>query len=177
MNDSSADSAGPKLLSRSEYYSILSKPPEGCLFCQIERQIVLHKRKHWAWIASLSPYFKYHTIFVTMRHITDIQQVSQPEFEDLKIIAAFAEKKYAQAKLQWDDKTPVSLYTYTWRNREHGRDTTHRVNKSTHLHLHMWPERDGLMTSITDPEATTWDPNIFMSNPHRPSSMSNYRAQ
>lgn len=85
------------------------------------------------------------------------------EFKDLKTICAYAESKCDAAQLTTAEGAPINLYTYTWRYREGGVDTTHNVRKPTHLHIHMWPERDGLMTSISDPEAHTWDPGIFKS--------------
>ena len=151
-----------RLLTRDEYYSLISSDQSGaCAFCNIGEQIVLHETTHWVWIASLSPYFKYHTIFVSKRHITGLGQVSQAEFEGFQAISEYAEAKYAAANLTWGDNTPINMYTYSWRYRGGGLDTTHNVKKSMHLHVHMWPERDGLMTSITDPQAVAWDPAIF----------------
>ncbi len=150
-------------MSREEYYSHLKCNDFGeCAFCERDKwQVVLYKTHSWTWIASLSPYWKYHTMFVPTRHITDIDELTEEEFSQLKQIKKKALSQYKKADLHWADGIPVNVFSYTWRVRQDGHDTTLNVSKSMHLHLHMWPEKDGMMSSITDPEAFTWNPELL----------------
>lgn len=153
----------PHLLSRANYYDHLKANKFGdCSFCEYEKwQIVLFETTNWLWIASLSPYWKYHTMFIPKHHIIDIDELTNAEFAELKYIKKKALNRYAEANLLWPNGNTVNVFSYSWRIREDGIDKTFGVNKSTHLHIHMWPEQDGLMSSITDPEAYTWDTDLL----------------
>jgi diadenosine tetraphosphate (Ap4A) HIT family hydrolase len=148
-----------KLLTRPEYYELIkSLPPSLCLFCEWqEHQIILSKSKYWVWIASNSPYWKYHTMFVPKRHIVDLEDISTEEFEDLKKVKQTALAQYEKADYHWPDGSAVSMFCYTWRVRQDGFDEINKVTKSAHLHIHMSPEQDNRWTPILDPEATKYD--------------------
>jgi Diadenosine tetraphosphate (Ap4A) hydrolase and other HIT family hydrolases len=156
-------------MSREEYYEHLKSGDFGeCAFCEWEKwQTVLYKGKKWLWIASLSPYWKYHTMFIPLRHVTDLDDLTKSEMAELMVIKNIAIHQYAEADLRWPDGTPMNVFTYMWRVREGGNDLTFNVKKSMHLHLHMWLEKDGLMTSITDPDAFSWDPDILRVSTHQ----------
>lgn len=157
------------LMSRDEYYDHLRCNDFGaCAFCEWKKwQVVLDRTPNWIWIASLSPYFKYHTMFVPLRHIVDIDELTNAEFDELKIIKRRALDQYVKADLHHPDGQPVNMFSYEWRVRQGGIDKTFGVTKSVHLHLHMWPERDGLMSSITDPEAHMWNTDLLKLKPNR----------
>lgn len=159
-----------KLLTRSEYHELLRLGEfSECEFCTPgHRQIILHSAMNWLWIASLSPYWKYHTMFIPRRHITDVDELTTEEFTELKDLKQLALKRYKALDIKWPDGTTVNVFSYMWRVREGGVDQVSKVSKTMHLHLHMWPEDDGLMNSIADPYATEWNPDVLTTLPAIP---------
>ena len=148
-----------KLLTRKQYYEyIRNLKVNECLFCNYKKyQIVIAESEYWVWIFSRSPYWKWHTMFIPKRHLFSIDKITQKEFLDLAVLKKNAEKRYRKVVKEWEDGEPLSMFFYFWREREGGYDTTHKVQKQEHLHLHMAPERDGTMEKIVDPNATSFD--------------------
>lgn len=104
-------------------------------------------------------------MFVPLRHVADVDELTTAEMTELMEIKKLATRQYTQLNLHWPDGTPMNVFTYMWRVRAGGEDLTFNVKKSMHLHLHMWPEKDGLMSSITDPDAANWDPGLLRVRP------------
>lgn len=155
----------PPLLSRDEYYDRLrSGGFSECDFCVGEsKQIVLNTGTHWLWVASIAPYWRYHTMFVPRRHVADIEELTQEELDELITMKKLALARYAEANITWTDGTPINTFTYMWRVRDGGADLNFKVTKTVHLHVHMWPEVDGFQAFQVDPQAVNWDPNILRS--------------
>lgn len=153
-------------LSRDEYYSRLRTGDfNDCGFCgDGVKQVVLDKGKHWLWVASISPYWKYHTMLVPVRHISDIEDMTMDEFGELKSMKRRASRRFAESGLSWLDGSPITTFTYMWRVRQGGIDHKFNTIKSTHLHIHMWPETNGRDIFNLDPEATDWNPEILRTN-------------
>ena len=73
--------APKKLMSRVEYDAWLKGLPDNfCPFCDWRNsQIVLYEGHTWVWVANIAPYWRYHTMFIPKRHITELTEVTVTE--------------------------------------------------------------------------------------------------
>ncbi len=152
-----------KIMNRKQYLDYLKENPDTtCQFCDYNsRQIVLKETKSWVWIANLAPYWKWHTMFIPKSHIEKIEELKLEEFEELSELKNYAEKTYKE-KINPLLEDLIYMFFYFWREREDGFDPHSNIKKPTHLHLHMVPERDGLMNKIVDPDASDFDYTKFL---------------
>jgi len=109
-----------KMLSRKQYEEWLkSFPPDYCSFCDWpHNQITLHEGKNWIWIANRSPYWYWHTMLVTKRHVREFDQLSVIEAGELVEMYGYIVKKYREAELKRSDNSLIKKYVFFWRLRD-----------------------------------------------------------
>lgn len=147
-----------KLLSRDEYEQLLKNTPRDvCLLCQTQEQIVLGSSTHWLWIASLSPYWKFHTLFIPRKHLEDIAELSPELFEDFKTLHQKAKSKVLSLALKHDDGKPIDQFIIMIRLREVAIENGSTYPKPRHLHIHFVPDREGVERFVLDPLAIEAD--------------------
>lgn len=147
-----------KLYSRAEYEEMVKGLPEGdCPFCHEDKQIVLGSSQYFFWVASLSPYWRYHTMFIPKRHIEDIAQMSTEEFEDFKELYLRVKDHILSLKLIHTDGKPIDQFILMERIREEGIPGGSTYHKPMHLHLHFVPDREGVNRFNLDATAVDVD--------------------
>ena len=143
-----------RLLSRQAYEELLSRtPPEQCLLCDIEKQILLGTSTHWYWIACLSPYWRYHTLFIPKTHLETLYDVSSELFDDFKMLHEKAKRRVQSLALTHSDGKPMDQFITMVRLREDGFEQGSTYKKPRHLHIHFAPDREGVERFVLDPTA------------------------
>lgn len=148
-------------MSRDQYEKWIRTIPTGiCVFCHPDKypQTILYKTQNWAWIAALSPYWKYHTMLIPFKHYVDIDEFSDDDLHEMIKIFRYARDKFLNAGLKYDDGKLVYQYLFFWRIRD--RKTVGNVasaRKPSHFHLHLAPDRDTLIDPIMDNDAYSAD--------------------
>ncbi len=147
-----------KLLSRQEYEEMVKTLPVGsCLFCNKDAQVILDESEHWYWIASLSPYWRYHTMFITKIHKEDVSELSLDEFSDLQLFYLKVKKHTLSLGLLHSDGKPVDQFIFMIRKREEGIPDGSTYPKLKHLHVHFVPDREGVERFVIDSTAVDVD--------------------
>ena len=144
-----------RMLSREEYEIWLKSFPENyCAFCDWKKnQIILKEGKHWIWIANRSPYWKYHTIFFTKRHLKEITELSDEEMKEFFEMYSYAISKFRNAKLKRDDGSEIKKYVFFWRLRDDLLDRISGNIRPDHFHVHLTPDKDHFWDSTIDRNA------------------------
>src|SRR3989338_1529973 len=101
-----------KLLYRTEYEEMMKKTSkEGeCQLCDLGKQIILSSSEYWLWTACLSPYWRYHTMFVTKKHAEDITELSIEQFVDLQNFYFRVKSHLLSLKLKQADGKPMDQF-------------------------------------------------------------------
>lgn len=149
-----------ELITRSEYEEWLARIPAGsCPLCEWRTyQFVLHEAKHWIWIACRAPYWKYHTMLVPKRHFREMSDVSIVEMGELVETYALVVTKLRSLRLAIDGR-PISKFLLFWRLRDEPAGDPRVPARLVHFHLHVTPDRDGLLDPVLEREACDWDPS------------------
>ena len=133
-----------KLLSRTEYEEMVKKIPNGdCRLCNLKDQIMLGNSKYWFWIACLSPYWKYHTMLISKKHIEDIAELTAEEFTDLQNFYQKIKNHLLSLKIKHSDDKPIDQFMLMVRLREENIPGGSVYPKPKHLHIHFIPDREG----------------------------------
>jgi diadenosine tetraphosphate (Ap4A) HIT family hydrolase len=150
---------GLELLSREDYEKwIADMPPATCPFCKWKKyQYVLYEGKHWIWIACRAPYWKYHTMFVPKRHFEEMNELTVVEMGELMDIYSIAVEKFRTLKLDLVHRE-ISKFMFFWRLRDDPFEARNKSIRMVHFHMHLTPDREGLLDPILQKEACDWDP-------------------
>ena len=153
-----------KLLSRREYEGWLkAMPPDYCAFCDWRvNQIVLEETPHWLWIANRAPYWRYHTMFVSKRHLRELGELNVSEVGGLVDIYTHAIERFRKAKLARADGTSIQKYVLFWRLRDNLMDVVSGNMRPDHFHIHLAPDKDHLWDPIVDEGAVDIDMKKFI---------------
>ena len=131
----------------------------GCPFCESETQWILAANAHWYWSACLAPYWKFHTMIVPRRHIESPHEIDRDEeFKDYLEINEIAASGYRSSGFR-----RTASYT---RHREDPFEIETNTPRLTHLHIHVFPDRAGLLDPVLDADARDWDPNELLISRH-----------
>ena len=154
---------GIKMMSRKDYDKWLKKlPPNVCTFCQWEKyQIVLKEFEHWVWIASLAPYWRYHTMFISKRHFEKFADMTFREAGELPTAIDYGEKKMLESGLERVGGTKVEKVVYFWRYRFNRFDPISGTVRPAHFHIHLTPDKDHLWDPIIEKDAHKIDVKIL----------------
>ncbi|MCB9805715.1 HIT domain-containing protein [Candidatus Nomurabacteria bacterium] len=147
-----------KLLSRKEYEELVKSFSDGyCPLCDLGKQIVLGESDYWVWIANLSPYWKFHTMLIPKRHISDFTDLKIEELEDLQIFYKRIIKHFLSLGIKQDSGSNVDQFVLMIRTRFDSVENGSTYYKPVHLHLHLVPDKEGVDRFIIDPEAIEVD--------------------
>jgi len=123
-----------KPMQRDEYDKFVKTIPKNtCLFCEYKKyQIIIKEWKHWILIQPISPYFTFHSMLCSKRHIKYLSELNNKERlefwkADKKINSAYKKSGIKKIRMQ--------LHI-----RHEGRETT---NLNDHLHLHYYKFKEG----------------------------------
>ncbi len=152
-----------KLLTREEYYKKRQEQvtDNECALCNSE-QILLGATANWKWIASSAPYWQYHTMIMPKRHITEIFEISDLEWHELKQLEKLIVRKYKKLRVK-DPVTGVALENVLvfFRQRLNYFNGTSKINNLDHLHLHFTFDREHFLDPISHKNASMWDINVL----------------
>ena len=154
-----------KLMTRQDYEVWIAAIPDNeCVFCLPDQypQIVLKETANWYWIVALAPYWKYHTMIIPKRHYSDIHELPDKELIEMIELYKYAHHKLLKTDLRYDDGTPVYQYIYFWRVRDRTKNKGN-IHKPSHFHLHLTPDRDGLLDPAMDLKANQMMIDMLMS--------------
>jgi diadenosine tetraphosphate (Ap4A) HIT family hydrolase len=148
-----------KTLSREEYEIYVKSLAKGhCAFCVIENQIVLGESKYWYWIASLSPYWKHHTMLIPKRHESSMSHLTQDELSDYFSYHKIISTHLINLNLVHDDGEVFNQILTMIRERTgKSNDQSKEHEKTDHLHIHIVPDKEGFERYVLDPLATDFD--------------------
>lgn len=132
-------------------------PSGACVICEVERQILLGTSEHWYWIASLSPYWRYHTMFISKVHKEDINELTPDEFTDFQVFYTKVKQHLLSLSLLHVDGKPVDQFILMVRIREEDVPGGSTYPKPKHLHLHFVPDREGVERFLLDDAAIAID--------------------
>lgn len=150
-----------KLLTREEYDSWV-KTIKTCTFCEWNKyQVVLKEFKYWVWIASIAPYWKYHTMIIPKRHFEKYSEINHKEAKELVKAINYGEDKILNSNLYRTDGSKIEKVVYFWRYRKNRYDPVSGNMRPSHFHLHLIPDRDHLWDPVVDPNAKDWDINLL----------------
>lgn len=146
------------MLPRKEYEDYIKTfPKEYCPFCDIQKQIVLDESKFWFWIANISPYWRYHTLFVPKKCIKTLDQVSADEFLDYQEFHKKILKHILNLDLKHLDGKPIDQFITMIRERIENIPNGSKYYKPNHLHIHFVPDREGVERFVLDKNAVDID--------------------
>ncbi len=150
---------GLDLLSRGEYEEWLREIPQGeCPFCEWKKyQYVLHESRYWLWIACRSPYWKYHTLLIPKRHFTELNQITVVEMGEFIETYTTATNKFRRLNIVIDG-LPVDRLLFFWRLRDSLHEEGSNTTRIGHFHVHLTPDRAGLIDPAIEENACDWDP-------------------
>ena len=132
--------------------------PDYCAFCDWrENQIVLKEGRGWLWIANCAPYWRYHTMFITKRHVKELSELSITEMGELIEFYAYAIERFRKAKLSRPDGTEIKKYVFFWRLRDDLFDPISGNKRPDHFHIHLAPDKDHLWDPVIDKDASKVD--------------------
>jgi diadenosine tetraphosphate (Ap4A) HIT family hydrolase len=147
-----------KLLSRIEYEGMIHTiPVKSCQFCNLEGQLILGSSEQWLWVPALSPYWKYHTMFVPKEHIEDITELTASQFSDLQILYQRVKRHMISLKLKHDNGKSLDQFMLTVRIREENIPNGSNYIKPKHLHIHFCPDQEGVKRFNLDSTAINVD--------------------
>ena len=151
------------LMTRDQYDRWLKElPPNVCTFCDWKKhQIILREFEYWVWVASIAPYWKYHTMILSKRHFEKFGDMTFKEAGELPGVIDYGEKRILESKLKREDGTLIEKVVYFWRYRFNRFDSITGTIKPAHFHLHLTPDRDHLWDPVIDLEADKWDIEIL----------------
>lgn len=144
-----------KLLSREEYETWLkSMPKDYCAFCDWPKnQIVLREGRNWVWIANIAPYWRYHTMLITKRHIKEMTEMSLSEMGELAEMYNHIINKFRKCQLKRTDGSEVKKYVFFWRLRDDLYDPVSGNLRPDHFHIHLAPDKDHLWDPVIEKDA------------------------
>lgn len=147
-----------RLLPRDVYEEFVKElPPDRCPLCDANRQIVLGTSTHWLWIAGLSPYWRYHTMFIPKKHIEDITELNADEFSELQTFYSRTKKHLLSLELKHADGKVMDQFMLLIRKREDNVEDGSTYPKPRHLHIHFIPDHEGVDRFILDETAIDID--------------------
>ena len=148
-----------KLLSRPEYDKWIRSLPAGvCTFCEWQDyQVVLKEFEHWIWIASLAPYWNWHTLIMPKRHFVEFEDQTFKEAAEFLDVSIYAKRKLLDAKLKRSDGSLVEKIVCFWRFRANRYDPISKTVRPDHFHFHTTPDKDHLWDSTLDQDAYKCD--------------------
>lgn len=154
---------GLDLLSREDYADWLRIIPKGeCPFCEWKKyQYVLYEGKYWLWIACRAPYWKYHTMMIPKRHFVELNQLTVVEMGELIEVYSIAIEKFRKQKVVIDDEI-VDRLLFFWRLRDNPHEDKSDTNRMTHFHMHLTPDKAGLLDPVLDSSSCEWNPKDFV---------------
>jgi len=134
-----------KLLSRAEYEEMTKEILTGdCRLCNLGNQMILGSSEYWFWVSALSPYWRYHTMFIPKKHIEDITELTTDEFSDLQNLYQKVKNHLLSLGLKHNDGKPMDQFILMIRVREENIPNGSTYNKPKHLHIHFIPDREGV---------------------------------
>lgn len=139
-----------KLLSRGrEYNTWKSKLPKGvCTFCEWRKyQIPLKEFDNWVWVANIAPYWHWHTMLVSKRHLVEFGEINIEEMGELVKALKYVQNKYNKAHLKDKNGKSIENFVYFWRFRK--QLVIDGEIKCLHFHLHFAPQIEH-----------SWDPTL-----------------
>lgn len=145
----------PALMSREEYNSWFGDIPEDvCPFCQRDDyQITLGESLHWSWVMNRAPYWKWHTMFIPKRHVTEISHLSVQEMGELFTVYQVAVDTLQKLHSNLPDEEQSGKFVFFWRFRWDSSKDAHHQKSPDHFHLHLSPDRSGLFDPSLDENA------------------------
>lgn len=126
-----------------------------CGFCNLDKSFLIKEFKHWLWVYSEFPYWKYNTIVVSKSHKIKFSELSVDEMFELREIFSKVEKIYLEAGITKDNAGWGM--DILWRQRVN----TSGFETRSHIHIHLCPNQEGLFTNILDPEANKIDTSLL----------------
>ena len=129
----------------------------GCRLCDPKKQILLGVSEHWVWIADIAPYWKYHTMFVSKKHIEDITEISTEQFTDLRSFYLKVKNHLLSLKLRYENGKLVDQFILMLRLRENNMPDGSTYPKPQHLHIHFIPDHEGVARFKIDETAKDID--------------------
>lgn len=149
----------PALMSRAEYNEWFGNIPNStCPFCDLDDyQVILGQSTHWSWVMNRAPYWKWHTMFIPKRHVTEISELSVQEMGELFSVYLKAVETLQELHRQLPDEEQTGKFIFFWRFRwDSSKDRKHQ-KAPDHFHLHLSPDRAGLFDDSLDEEAKDID--------------------
>lgn len=134
---------------------------KGCPLCCVEKQIILSESELWYWIASLSPYWEYHTMFIPKRHVEKFIDLSVEELIDLKNLYKKAHQHVTSLQLKHKSGRSIDQFIFMLRVREKDIPDGSEYLKPNHLHIHYAPDEAGVRRLVIDDDAINWDVELF----------------
>ncbi len=118
-----------------------------CGFCHLKPEFILKEYTHWIWVYSEFPYWKYNTIVISKSHKVKFADLVHEELVELKNIFIDAENAFVASGIMPQESSWGMDILWRQRVAMEGYETR------SHIHIHVCPHREGLFTSILDPEA------------------------
>lgn len=128
-----------------------------CGFCNIKSEFILKEYKHWIWVYSEFPCWKYNTIIVSKIHKVKFSDLLPEELVELKTIFSDAENALIDSGIIPKEKGWGMDILLKQRPFLSGYETR------SHMHIHLCPQKEGLFVSILDPEAHVIDTELLRS--------------
>ncbi len=121
-------------MSRNEYDKFVKTIPANiCLFCKYKKyQIIIHEWKYWILVQSISPYFTFHSMLCTKRHIKYFSELNNNE--RLEFWKSDKEINYAY-NMAGIKKIRMQLHIRYTNNKNTG--------PNEHFHMHYYQFKDG----------------------------------
>lgn len=149
----------PLIKTRDKYHARLLEldKDKKCGFCCLTEGVVIKEYKHWKWVYSEFPYWKYNTIIVAKQHKTKFHELVNDELTELKTIFIEAEKAYVDSGIMKNESNWGLDILWRQRVAMTGYETR------AHIHVHLCPHQEGLFTEILDPDAHIIDITLLRS--------------
>jgi len=123
-----------KPMSRDKYDRFVKTIPAGvCLFCEYKKyQITIHEWKYWVLVQPISPYFTFHSMLCSKRHVKYLSELNKRERLEFWKADRQINEAYKRAGI---NKVRLQLHI------------RHEGNKSggpnEHLHIHYYQFKKG----------------------------------
>lgn len=126
---------------RNDYDKFVKTIPAGvCLFCEYKKyQILIREWKHWSLIQPISPYFKYHVMLCTKRHLKYLSQLNKKEQEEFWK----ADKAVCSAYKKIGIKNLRMQLHARFARKAVAKKSALPLDHNEHLHIHYYKFKDG----------------------------------
>ena len=150
-----------KLLVWAEYEKykkyLMTLGKNYCPFCDIQKQIILGKSKHWTWVANIAPYWRYNILIVPKKHRLDFDELEMEELIDLQKFYKKIIKHLLSLNLKHTNGKVMKYFMFMIRTRKYEQIGKNGYNKSNHLHVNLCPDGERIKRFNLDLSAVDVD--------------------